>query len=223
MKHGDNWALTVANRFDCLSKPHWATTSTHPRTLLEVYVLDNVERDVIDRTARWIREFVIELNLCPFARREWERDSIRYRYFSGNSRKRLLAVIAEECRLLDDRSSIETSFIVLPHLLHNFLDFNDFLEACERFIDTIKRTGIYQIASFHPSYQFAGTDANAPQNFTNRSPYPMLHLLREASVERAVKGHPDVHSIPDKNIATLDDLGVDKLMTQLATLQMQNT
>jgi hypothetical protein len=166
-------------------------------------------------TRRWVREFVIELNLCPFARREWERDTIRYRLYAGRSSEDLLAVIDDECSLLDVNAHTETTMIIVPNMLQDFLDFNDFLGSCEELINSTSREGVYQVASFHPRYQFAGTEPDDAENYTNRSPYPMLHLLREASVEIAIANHPDIGAIPDNNVARLNALGAPELAAQL--------
>ena len=166
-------------------------------------------------TRRWIKEFVIERNLCPFARREWERDTIRYRLYLGCSSDDLLAVIDEECSLLDVNAYTETTMIIVPNMLQDFLDFNDFLGSCEELINSTSREGVYQVASFHPRYQFAGTEPDDAENYTNRSPYPMLHLLREASVEIAIANHPDIGAIPDNNVARLNALGAPELAAQL--------
>ena len=166
-------------------------------------------------TRRWIKEFVIERNLCPFARREWERDTIRYRLYLGCSSDDLLAVIDEECSLLDVNAYTETTMIIVPNMLQDFLDFNDFLGLCEELINSTSREGVYQVANFHPRYQFAGTEPDDAENYTNRSPYPILHLLREASVEIAIANHPDIGAIPDNNVARLNALGAPQLAAQL--------
>ena len=166
-------------------------------------------------TRRWIKEFVIERNLCPFARRAWERDTIRYRLYAGHSSEDLLAVIDDECSLLDVNAHTETTMIIVPNMLQDFLDFNDFVGLCEELINSTSRDGVYQVASFHPRYQFAGTEPDDAENYTNRSPYPILHLLREASVEIAIANHPDIGAIPDNNVARLNALGAPQLAAQL--------
>ncbi|EED31371.1 conserved hypothetical protein [gamma proteobacterium NOR5-3] len=123
----------------------------------------------------------------------------------------LLQVLASELQLLEQRPDIETSFIVHPDVLADFYAFNDFLGRCDVLLKQLHFEGIYQVASFHPRYQFAGTDPDDAENYSNRSPYPMLHLLREDSVERAVAGHPDIDSVPLTNINTLNELGKETL------------
>lgn len=123
----------------------------------------------------------------------------------------MLQALEQELQHLEQHADIETTFIVHPDVLSDFYAFNDFLGRCERLLKQLQLEGVYQIASFHPHYQFAGTEPGDAENYSNRSPYPMLHLLREDSVEHAVAGHPDIDSVPLTNIATLNELGKDRL------------
>jgi hypothetical protein len=149
----------------------------------------------------------VELNLCPFARRELERSAVRYAVTMVQDSELLLQELRCELELLERNAEIETAFLIHPELLQDFYDFNDFLGDCDRLLRDMGLEGIYQIASFHPAYQFAGTGPDDPENYSNRSPYPMLHLLREDSVERAIAGHPDIDAVPLRNIEVLNDLG----------------
>nr|WP_040362469.1 DUF1415 domain-containing protein [Congregibacter litoralis] len=160
---------------------------------------------------RWIEEVVVQYNLCPFARRELNRGSVTFTLCDATDEDALLQALVRELQRLEDCPEIETLFIVHPQVLGDFYLFNDFLGRCDALLKTMKLEGIYQIASFHPDYQFAGTAATDAENYSNRSPYPMLHLLREDSVARAVAGHPDIDRVPEDNIRTLNDVGADRL------------
>ena len=168
---------------------------------------------VVDTVRRWISTVVIHHQLCPFARLPFEKDRIRFVHTNVTSPKSLLLTLKKETQLLVDDDSIETSFIIHPRALEDFFVYNRFLKDGEKLLRGMGWEGLIQIASFHPQYLFADADYDAPENFSNRSPYPMLHLLREDSVDRAVSSYPDVNSIPAKNIETLNKLGAKKLQS----------
>jgi hypothetical protein len=164
---------------------------------------------------------VIGLNLCPFARRVFEADRIRYTVTDAEEEPALLVDLARELEALASSpiSSAETALLIHPRALGNFLDYNEFLGAGERLIEDLGLRGIIQLASFHPRYQFAKTAADAAENYTNRSPYPMLHLLREESIS-AIAGDPnELLDIPRRNINTLRSLGRKKILEQLKTIE----
>ncbi len=142
------------------------------------------ESKVIAATRRWIADIVIELNLCPFARRVFQEGLIRYVVSGADSSKALLHDLRRELKALAAApiASFETTLLIHPSALLDFLDYNDFLDSAERQLSKMGLEGMVQIASFHPDYRFADTDADAAENYTNRSPYPMLHLLREESI-----------------------------------------
>lgn len=167
--------------------------------------------DVVAATRRWVESLVIGLNLCPFARRELEAGSVRFSMTDANDVEQLLNALADELALLRREPDIETTLLIHPRVLQDFLDYNQFLVACDELLLQSGLEGVLQIASFHPDYQFAGTQPSDAENYSNRSPYPMLHILREGSVERAVAAHPDAAGIPDRNIALLNELGSDRL------------
>jgi hypothetical protein len=123
----------------------------------------------------------------------------------------LLRALEVELELLSSDSSVETTLLIHPYVLQDFFNFNQFLDDCDRLLLQLDLEGVYQIASFHPQYQFADTEPEDVENYTNRSPYPMLHILREDSVERAVAGHPDIDRVPAQNSATLSKLGKERL------------
>ena len=164
---------------------------------------------IVATTRAWLEKAVIGLNLCPFAKSVHAGNRVRFRVSAARNTEALLADLAEELQALQaaDPQQIETTLLIHPHVLADFLDYNDFLDLADAAIDALGLTDEIQIASFHPHYQFADTAADDIGNFTNRSPYPMLHLLRQASVDRAVQGLPDAAAIYDTNIATLGRLG----------------
>ena len=162
-------------------------------------------------TRRWLERAVIGLDLCPFARGVHQGRRIRYVLSGANSPEALLEDLARELLFLRDADPLEceTTLLVHPGVFGDFLDFNDFLDAVDGAVEELGLEGELQVASFHPDYQFAGTEPDDIGNFTNRSPYPTLHLLRESSIERAVESHPDIDGIPDRNIRTMRALGIE--------------
>lgn len=169
------------------------------------------EDPVITATRAWVDRAVVGLNLCPFARPVHQAGRIRYVATHVRQASALADVLADELEKLAsaDSTDIETTLIVHPDILQDFLDYNDFLDVADALVEEMELDGVLQVASFHPQYQFEGTSPDDIGNFSNRSPYPTLHLLREESVERAVATHPDVDSIPLRNIATLEKLGIE--------------
>lgn len=177
---------------------------------------------VIETTRRWISSIVIGLNLCPFAQRVFDAGRIRYVVTEIDDASALLDLLGSELKILVSSpiSEIETTLLIHPHVLQNFLDYNDFLDDIDRLLRRSGLRGTIQIAGFHPHYQFAGTDPDAVENYTNRSPYPMLHLLREESISQ-VAGDPEaLLDIPERNIETLRALGKAKLLGLLNAITM---
>lgn len=166
---------------------------------------------VITETRDWIEKAVIGLNLCPFAKAVYAHDRIRYCVSEAASEDSLLADLSRELRALQatDPQTCETVLLIHPGTLTDFLDYNDFLDVADATVEALGLAGEIQIASFHPRYQFAGSRPDDVENYTNRSPFPMLQLLRETSVERAVLATPDVEAIPARNIETLRRLGLE--------------
>jgi uncharacterized protein len=164
---------------------------------------------VIATTIAWVEKAVIGLNLCPFARSVHAGQRIRYVVTGADSTDALIEVLVQELDLLAaaDPADVETTLLIHPRVLGDFLDYNDFLEVADAAVEQLGLTGEVQVASFHPRYQFAGTEPDDIDNFTNRSPYPTLHLLREASIERAVAAYPGAGRIFETNIETLRRLG----------------
>ena len=165
--------------------------------------------EVIAATRRWLERSVIGLNLCPFAESVYRGSRVRFRVSEQRSASELLDDLRQELTGLQaaDPGQRETTLLIHPWVLADFVEYNDFLEVCEATIVELDLEGELQVAGFHPQYQFAGTQSEDIENYTNRSPYPMLHLLREASIERAIDAVPDTDEIYRRNIRTLRDLG----------------
>ncbi|AEJ01628.1 protein of unknown function DUF1415 [Nitrosomonas sp. Is79A3] len=164
---------------------------------------------IIVATKLWLERAVIGLNLCPFAKAVHVKNQISYRVSSATTHEDLLNDMMHALEILAETSAenIDTTLLVHPYVLIDFLDYNDFLDVVDSALEGMGLENVLQVASFHPQYQFAGTQPDDIENYTNRSPYPMMHLLREASVMRAVLAFPEAGKIFDKNIATLRDLG----------------
>lgn len=168
-------------------------------------------KEVVESTRKWVESVVIELNLCPFAKRELMQDRVRFTVSEATTEEQLLAALQRELELLGSNAQIETTLLIHPEVLQDFYDYNQFLDFSDRLLVEMKLAGVFQIASFHPAYQFGGTEPDDAENFTNRSPYPMLHILREASLERAIAGYPDIDQVPIRNIEHMNSLGQSKL------------
>jgi uncharacterized protein len=164
---------------------------------------------VIAATRKWLEKAVIGLQLCPFAAVPHLNDRVRYRVSAQRSSVGLLEELSDELQALQDADPLkcETTLLIHPQVLTDFLEYNDFLDECDAAVAALGFEGELQVASFHPQYQFAGTGVEDIENYTNRSPYPMLHLLREASVTRAVASFPHIDRIGATNRETLLRLG----------------
>lgn len=177
---------------------------------------------VKNATLNWITRTVVGLNLCPFAKRELDNERIKIIVSSASNAEAVLEELLREIEHLDDHPEIETSLLVTPNTLLDFFDYNDFLESANLLLEKFNFEGVFQIASFHPDYQFSDTSFDDAENYTNRSPYPMLHILREESLERAIQQHPDIDSIPIRNIAHMEKLGAEKMRAQLEDCMRNN-
>lgn len=166
-----------------------------------------IETDV----RRWLERAVIGLNLCPFAKAVYVKDQVRIVISDASTERALLEELGEELGMLRDTPAeqIDTTLLVHPQVLGDFLDYNDFLGDADALVEAMDLDGVLQVASFHPQYQFAGSQPDDADNLTNRAPYPILHLLREASIDRAVAAYPDPDAIIARNIATVRELGVE--------------
>ncbi len=168
-------------------------------------------QQAIDDTRAWVDRAVIGLNLCPFAKSVQVKGQVHYAVSQARTTQALLEDLVYELKQLLAIDSIDrdTTLLIAPGCLDDFLDFNDFLLLADRTLVDLDLDGVIQIASLHPDYQFAGTRADDITNYTNRSPYPTLHLLREDSIDRAVAAFPEAESIFERNMATLERLGLE--------------
>lgn len=173
---------------------------------------------------QWLNDVVIGLNLCPFSGKPTRENRVRFYVSEAEDEEMLLSELQQEMELLDKHpaTEIETTLVIVPDLLQDFFDYTQFLHWVNRLLKRMGWLGVYQIASFHPDYQFADTEPDAAENYTNRSPFPMLHLLREASLEAAIDNHPDVDGIPPRNIELMNKLGAGR-MREILTACHQNS
>lgn len=162
---------------------------------------------IINQTKKWIANVVIGCNFCPFAAREMKKNSIHYEVTIATTTEDILQQLLLEFERLDTNEPIETSFLIFPDSFEDFHDYLNLVSLAEKLLDKEGYEGIYQIASFHPLYCFSGSDEDDAANYTNRSPYPMLHLLREESMEKALENFSEPESIPEKNIAFTREKG----------------
>ncbi|MFA7293139.1 MAG: DUF1415 domain-containing protein [Rhodocyclaceae bacterium] len=165
--------------------------------------------EIVAATQVWLERAVIGLNLCPFAKAVHVKKQIRYAVTAAQTADELLAELAQELQLLaaTDARVLDTTLLIHPQAMGDFLDFHFFLAEADALIRSLEFDGIFQIASLHPHYEFAGSTPDDIENYTNRAPYPMLHLLREESIDRAVAAFPDAADIFERNIETLNRLG----------------
>jgi len=171
-----------------------------------------MDQQIIDDINQWLDEVVIGLNLCPFAAKPRREKRVRIAISHATDEEALLNDLqAEPARLSDTPvEDLHTTLLAIPDMLENFEDYNDFLDAVDLWVEQFGWEGELQVASFHPQYQFADTEADEPGNLTNRSPWPMLHIIREESLEQAVDHYPDVEGIPERNIKRMEALSKDE-------------
>jgi len=168
-----------------------------------------IEAQVVADTQAWLDKAVIGLNLCPFAKAVVAKQQVRMVVCMDSEPEQVLQMLQQEMQLLVDTDAavLDTTLLIAPNLLPDFLDFNEFLFDCDSVLVSMELEGVLQIADFHPRYQFAGTQPDDISNFTNRAPYPTLHLLREESIDKAVAAFPDASLIYERNVEVLEALG----------------
>ncbi len=164
---------------------------------------------IIDQTRHWLNTAVIGLNLCPFAKAVYVKDQVRFVVSEATTPEALLQDLIDELNFLHDTDpqKVDTTLLIHPKVLLDFLEYNDFLDVADAALEDLELEGVIQVASFHPQFQFEGTELDDIENYTNRSPYPTLHLLREDSIDEAVKAFPEAEAIFEANIDTLKKLG----------------
>ncbi len=178
---------------------------------------------IIAETRQWVNDIVIRHNLCPFAHKPFRNDAIRYRVSHASTADELMDDLIDELlRLRDaDTSKIETTLLIATNCLRDFEHYNQFLDVVDMLIGQFDLEGTIQVASFHPDYQFADLDYADVRNYTNRSLYPMFHLILEESIERARASHPNVESIPNTNMKLLEKIGLEEIRRQQQNCRMQ--
>lgn len=172
-----------------------------------------VPTDVITHAViRWLNDIVIGLNLCPFSGKPTRENRVRFVVSQGSDDETILQDLQHEMELLDatPASEIETTLVIVPYHLHDFYDYNQFLQWTEQLLKRNRWTGVYQLATFHPHYCFAGAAEDDAQNLTNRAPYPILHIIREASLEKALQYYEKVDEIPEVNKARVEALTAEE-------------
>ena len=167
------------------------------------------ERIAIEDTQRWLLQAVVGLNLCPFAKAVVAKNLVRYRVCMSHEPSDVLTMLCDELQHLAsaDETLLDTTLLIAPFLLPDFFEFNAFLSDCDDVLVNLNLEGVLQVADFHPHYTFAGEDPQGMSHFTNRSPYPTLHLLRENSIDKAVLAYPDAALIYERNMLLLEKMG----------------
>ena len=181
-----------------------------------------MQNPIIKSVETWLSETVIGLNLCPFAKREYVQKKVRFQVSPAKSEQELLQDVVVELALLNKEPGIETTLLIHPDVLSDFDDYNQFLSFTDQMLSAMNMNGEFQIASFHPDYQFADTEPDDAENYTNRSPYPLLHILRESSLEKAIAAHGDTEQIPEDNIQLMNKLGADEMAKRLKQHQVKS-
>lgn len=176
----------------------------------------------IQATRTWLQSVIVGYNICPFAKRELDKNSVNFSVDFSTDIEQCLLNLIMECEKLDHEPEIETSLLIYPSAFAEFDDYLDFLDIAETLLADQDYEGTYQLASFHPNYCFEGAPKDDPANYTNRAPYPMLHLLRESSIEQALEHYPDPENIPQHNIDLTRELGIAKMKTLLAACYPSN-
>jgi hypothetical protein len=183
----------------------------------------NQQTQIIDACQAWVDKVIIAHNFCPFAKRERDLDSIRYALAPNSELEPCIQFFADQLLQLDEDDKIETSLLIFAHGFEDFDIYLELLELSQEVLASIGFEGKYQLASFHPDYCFEGNEPDDADNYTNRSPYPMLHLIREDSVARAIASHPDASNIPQRNIAHAKELGKEKMQSILQSCYKKPT
>jgi len=173
--------------------------------------LSSIHQNAIQQTKRWVEQVVIGLNLCPFASKPVKDNKVAYIAAGDATMEQHLQQLAGCFKQLDSEFDIETSLLIFPDSYQSFDSYLELLHLSNLLLDDLRYTGVYQLASFHPAYCFENSDDDDAANFTNRSPYPMLHIIRESSVEKAVASFEDIEQVPERNVSTLRELGYPKM------------
>ncbi len=175
----------------------------------------NQKNEIIQQTQNWVSQVIVKLNFCPFARPVVESNGIHYHFTETHDLHEALQALIEQCQYLDEQPEIKTALVIYAHGFDTFDDFLDLVELANPLLEAQGYEGIYQLANFHPDYCFEGELPSDPANYTNRSPYPMLHIIREADLEQALESYPNPEAIPTRNIALAREMGLAALQSAL--------
>lgn len=171
----------------------------------------SLKYNVNKHTRKWVETFIVAHNICPFAHKEVEEKTVKYTFSSANNMVDCLEDLIRECVIMDSDHSMTTTLLSFPNAFEEFDDFLDFLDLSQRLLVEQGYEGIYQLAHFHPKYCFEGMESEDPSNYTNRSPYPLLHIIREEDLENALKHYPHPEEIPKRNVKYTRELGLEKV------------
>lgn len=182
--------------------------------------MNNTESEEVRKVKKWLQNIVIHYNFCPFAKKPFKQNKIRYFLSHAETVEALVDEVIDELLALHkaDVNEIETTIMIVPGVLKDFEEYNEFGVVLDQLIASLKLTGIIQIATFHPDYQFADLDKEDVRNYTNRSPYPLFHLIREDSIEQARASYADIDKIPEKNMDKLETMGLENIKLELKKL-----
>jgi hypothetical protein len=177
----------------------------------------NTSKDTLikTQTKNWIESFIIEYNICPFAKHVVDKGGLQIEVVHDSELDAVLDAVFTSLERLDNQSDIETMLLIFPSIFSDFFDYLDFVALVENELEAKGYEGVYQIATFHPDYCFSGVPRDDVSNYTNRSPYPMVHLLRESSIDKGITFYGETEEIPKKNISTMHSLGLKKVMALL--------
>lgn len=173
-----------------------------------------IQQQQLELSKQWVEKVVVGLNLCPFAKPVIKANGLRYALTQSVADDALIAFFLAELELISnaDEVTIATSLVIYPNALGDFYDYLDFLAQCEELLVRAGLSGEFQVASFHPDYLFAGVGEEDVSHWTNRSPFPMLHIIREAQMSRVLANHPNPDSIPERNIELLREMGKEAIL-----------
>ena len=177
------------------------------------------DEQVVTQCQQWLDKIIIGLNFCPFAKKEFVNNSIAYPVFRNVDFDAAVIELLEQCKHLDEHEEVTTALLIFAEDFSYFEDFLHLVAIAEKMLIKQGYEGIYQIATFHPDYYFAGVDEDDVSNYTNRAPFPILHIIREDDLERAINAHPDPEGIPDKNIALCHEKGLSFFQSFLRSLK----
>lgn len=185
--------------------------------------MTDMAESAIRATRAWVEQVVVGYQLCPFARTPFKQNTIRYVSAADRKVSSVKTTFLAECKYLDEKqvSEVSTTLLILTGAFQDFFTFWELVGKAEEWLEEAGYAGLFQVASFHPDYIFAEATTEAAQNYTNRSPWPMLHLIREDELETAIKSHPDIEAVPQRNIELMESKGKDHWKKVLKEIKIQ--